>query len=268
MSATERRLRPVTDVLADHGVEPCRLRSRCGRRKAAASGDAVRVLARAARIAGCIPVSTSLFTERLREARARSHAAALAGDDVDGGWRSTARRVARQLRSRTSCSSPERSAVRARAHRLPRAAVPVDALIASVCPPARGQTPPASREHRGAAFQGLRARFEQLLFGDGAVISADAALAPSVGSGQGAQAAERSWQRGRVRRRSGAVSIGAAGTAAGASTMVVNVHGRGRRPAKSRGFADSSNRRGRLLASGRHQTGRTDGAPGDARARA
>ena len=187
----------------------------------------------------------------VRRGRAGRTLLFLAGEDIEGGWRSMWTQPS-TTRNRTSCSSGIARSGQG-AHRLPRAAAIRHVDCLSVYRRLLPDHP--SREYRARHSQGLRTRFEHLLFGNGAVISEDAALHPGS-----AQARVHKPPNGLAAQgvRGGACAcrapIGAAGSAGGVLTMVVNAHGRGRHGeiARLRSGIDSARR---LLASGRHRPG-------------
>jgi DNA-binding NtrC family response regulator/tetratricopeptide (TPR) repeat protein len=124
---------------------------------------AVRALARAARLSGCVPMSTCLWNSTIGElARGRTHVL-IARNDIKGGWTSV-------LGAALESPKPHMvlfvgpTAVQ-RVHTVIPEQCSPSALMASICPP--GASTRHSRQVHMAArrSRGVRGRFEQLLFG-------------------------------------------------------------------------------------------------------
>ena len=239
VSATERRLRPVADVLA--GQVSSRVVSLA---LWAAEGGGVRHAVRRTRPGGAPCRMHSRFDIAVYRAvapgTARSHAAASRGR---GYRRRMAKHGGRNPRRPETAHRALRGIARGGqgAHRLPRAAAirHVDCLSVSA---GSCQTPHPSREYRREAFtrtaHALRAPAVRQRSRD----IGGRGLAPWVGSGRGCTSRRTAWQRRGVPTRRLRVPCPnrRSEQRGGVLTMVVNVHGRGRRPAKLRGFAAGS----------------------------
>ena len=168
MRRPDRRLAQVADIFS--GQTPSRVVAvAVWAPDEGGAGEAVRALARAARLAGCIPVSSALFSAPVRTLVRGRTVVLFARDDVDIGWRTVVEASLDSTRPHIVVFAGTR-AVR-RVHTVSLERWSVEQLIASVCPPG-----PAARHVRriGTAArrsQGLRGRFEQLLLGGLATVS-------------------------------------------------------------------------------------------------
>ncbi len=127
---------------------------------------AIRTLARHARLAGYVPVTTALRGDAVRRLLHGRTLALFAHDDVEGGWRAVLDVALESSRPHIvifAGVSPVR-----RVHTVPLERLRADALQASVCPAAVSAKQRKVVATAARRSQGLTGRFEQLLFGHAA----------------------------------------------------------------------------------------------------
>ena len=159
----DRRLGPITELLGGPSVNRVAALAVWAPEGGGVEG-AVRVLARAARIAGQVPVSTTVLDGRVRKLVKGRTLVIIARDDAPSGWRALLDVSLDTSRAHVVLFAGAQPVRRVHTVSLERQSI--DRLVASVCPE------PEARRHlrhvttAARRSEGLKGRFARLLFED------------------------------------------------------------------------------------------------------